>query len=69
MQIAKDEFIPARRRREACRGTLTDDSDAAGLSGRRVQGWIQARCAYCFVEVPKIKNIHRALPQGGALLH
>ena len=39
-QIAKDEFVPARRRREACRGTLTDDNDA--LSGLRVQEWLQA---------------------------
>ena len=36
-QIAQDEFVPARRRREACRGTLTDaakqvlwDDNAAG---------------------------------------
>jgi hypothetical protein len=32
-QIAKDEFVPARRSMEACRDTLTDDNDAAGLSG------------------------------------
>ena len=41
-QIAKDEFVHARRSMEACRDTLTDDNDAAGLSGRRVQEWIQA---------------------------
>ena len=41
-QIAKDEFVHARRSMEACRDTLTDANDAAGLSGRRVQEWIQA---------------------------
>ena len=28
IQNAKDEFVSARRRREACRGTLTDDNAA-----------------------------------------
>ena len=41
-QIAKDEFVHARRSLEACRDTLTDANDAAGLSGLRVQEWIQA---------------------------
>ena len=28
MRIAEDEYVHARRRREACRGTLTDDNAA-----------------------------------------
>ena len=34
IQNAKDEFVSARRRREACRGTLTDDNAAMADSDK-----------------------------------
>ena len=34
IQNAKDEFVSARRRREACRSTLTDDNAAMADSDK-----------------------------------
>ena len=34
VQNAPNEFVSARRRREACRGTLTDDNAAMADSGK-----------------------------------
>ncbi len=34
IQNAKDEYVSARRRREACRGTLTDDNAAMADSDK-----------------------------------
>ena len=34
VQNAQDEFVSARRRREACRGTLTDDNAAMADSDK-----------------------------------
>ena len=34
VQNAQDEFVIARRRREACRGTLTDDNAAMADSDK-----------------------------------
>ena len=34
VQNAPDEFVSARRRREACRGTSTDDNAAMADSGK-----------------------------------
>ena len=43
VQNAPDEFVSARRRREACRGTLTDDNEAMADSDKHNVLIISAR--------------------------